>query len=79
MDQLSIEDARRIAARFVRGSLGEPEIVETDAGPAIVAINNQRKAGTSSFVLLQKRDGKYRLTAQGRLDGEGFSHASWGC
>lgn len=78
VDQLSLEDARRIAARFVRGSLGELEIVETDAGPAIVAINNQRKAGTSSFVLLQKRDGKYRIGMQGRLDGEGFSHASWG-
>ena len=65
VDQLSLEDARRIAARFVRGSLGELEIVETDAGPAIVAINNQRKAGTSSFVLLQKRDGKYRISSQG--------------
>ena len=52
--------------------------VETDDGPSIVAINNQRKAGTSSFILLQKRDGKYRITSQGRLDGAGFSHASWG-
>ena len=77
MDQLSLDQARRIASRFVRGSLGAMEIVETDAGPAIVAVNNQRKAGTSSFVLLQKRGGKYRLNAQGRLDMEGFSHASW--
>ncbi|HEX6285136.1 MAG TPA: hypothetical protein VFZ71_09690, partial [Pyrinomonadaceae bacterium] len=36
------------------------------------------KAGTSSFVLLEKRNGKYRISAQGRLDSEGFSHASWG-
>jgi predicted Ser/Thr protein kinase len=78
VDQLSLQEARRIAARFVRGSLGELEIVETDAGPAIVAINNQRKAGTSSFVLLHKRDGKYRISTQGRLDNQGFSHASWG-
>jgi serine/threonine protein kinase len=77
VDQLSMDQARRIAARFVRGSVGAMEIVETDAGPAIVAVNNQRKAGTSSFVLLQKRDGKYRLSAQGKLDTEGFSHASW--
>jgi serine/threonine-protein kinase len=77
MDQLSMDQARKIAARFVRGSLGAMEIVETDDGPAIVAVNNQRKAGTSSFVLLQKRDGKYRLAAQGKLDTEGFSHASW--
>ena len=77
LDQLSLDQARRIAGRFVRGSVGAMEIVETDEGPAIVAVNNQRKAGTSSFVLLQKRDGKYRLTAQGRLDTDGFSHASW--
>ncbi|HEU4794713.1 MAG TPA: serine/threonine-protein kinase, partial [Pyrinomonadaceae bacterium] len=78
VEELSLEEARRIAAKFVRGSLGDLEIVETDAGPAIVAINNQRKAGTSSFVLLQKRDGKYRLTSQGRLDTKGFTRASWG-
>ena len=77
VDQISLDQARKIAARFVRGSLGALAIVETDAGPAMVAINNQRKAGTSSFVLLQKRDGKYRLSAQGKLDAEGFSHASW--
>ena len=77
VDQLSLERARRIASRFVHGSLGAMEIVETDAGPAIVAVNNQRKAGTTSFVLLQKRDGRYRLSAQGKLDTEGFSHASW--
>ena len=77
VNELSLDQARKIAARFVRGSLGPLEIVETDAGPAIVAINNQRKAGTSSFVLLEKRDGKYRLSAQGRLDTDDFSHASW--
>ena len=77
VEQLTFDQARRIAGRFVRGSLGPVEIVDTDTGPAIVAINNQRKAGTSSFVLIEKRDGKYRLSAQGRLDTNGFSHANW--
>jgi hypothetical protein len=75
--ELSLEQARKIAAKFVRGSLGSMEIVETDAGPAIVAVNNQRRAGTSSFVLLEKRGGKYALSAQGRLDNLGFTHANW--
>jgi hypothetical protein len=57
--------------------VGDVKIVDTDSGPAIVAINNQRKAGTTNYLLLQKRDGKFRLSAQGRLDAEGFSHASW--
>src|SRR5687767_1939363 len=77
VEQLSVEQARKIAAKFVRGSLGPIEIVETDAGPAIVAINNQRKAGTSSFVLLEKRSGRFGVTAQGRLDAKGFTHANW--
>ena len=77
VEQLSLEQARKIAARFARGSVGPLEIVDTDSGPAIVVINNQRKSGNTNFLLLQKRDGKFRLSAQGRLDREGFSHASW--
>jgi tRNA A-37 threonylcarbamoyl transferase component Bud32 len=77
VEQLSLEQARKIAARFARGSVGDLEIVDTDSGPAIVVVNNQRKAGTTNFLLLQKRDGKFRQTGQGKLDGQGFTHASW--
>ena len=77
VEQLSLEQARKIAGRFARGSVGDLEIVDTDSGPAIVVVNSQRKAGTTNFLLLQKRDGKFRQTGQGKLDAEGFSHASW--
>jgi predicted Ser/Thr protein kinase len=77
VEQLSLDQARKIAARFAPRSVGDLEIVDTDSGPAIVVVNNQRKAGTTTFMLLQKRDGKFRLTAQGRLDAQGFSHANW--
>ena len=78
VEQLSVDQARKITARFARGgSIGPMEVVDTDSGPAIVVVNNQRKAGTTNFLVLQKRDGKYRLIAQGRLDTEGFSHANW--
>jgi serine/threonine protein kinase len=77
VEQLTLQQARKIAARFAKGAVGDLEIVDTDSGPAIVAINNQRKAGTTNYMLLQKRDGKFRLSAQGRLDTEGFSHANW--
>ena len=77
IDQLSLNEARRIASRFARGTVGDLEIVDTDSGPAIVAVNSQRKSGKTNFLLLQQRDGKYRLAAQGRLDMEGFSHANW--
>jgi serine/threonine protein kinase len=77
VEQLTVEQARKIAARFAKGSVGDLEIVDTDSGPAIVVINNQRKAGTTNFLLLQKQNGKFRLSAQGRLDAVGFSHANW--
>ncbi len=77
VEQLTLDQARKIAARFAKGSVGDVEIVDTDSGQAIVAINNQRKAGTTNYLVLQKQNGKFRLSAQGRLDTKGFSHASW--
>ena len=62
VEQLSLEQARKIAAKFARGVVGDLEIVDTDSGPAIVVVNSQRKAGTTNFLLLQKRDGKFRQT-----------------
>ena len=77
VDELSLEQARKIAARFANGVINDLEIVETELGPAIVVVNSQRKAGNTNFLLLQRRDGKYRLTARGRLDMNGFRHALW--
>ena len=76
-ETMSLEHARKIAGRFARGSVGDLAIVDTDTGPAIVVINHQRKSGKTNFLVLQKRDGKFRQTAQGRLDMDGFKHASW--
>ena len=75
-DNLTLERARKIAAGFSSGSLGSVQIVDTDAGQAIVAISNQRRSG-SSFFILEKRKGKYRISAKGRLDIEDFRRASW--
>ena len=78
VEVLTVDQARKIAARFVTGTVGPVEIVDMDSGPAIVVVNNQRKAGTTGFLVIQKRDNKYRVSAQGRLDTKGFTHASWG-
>ena len=76
-ETLSRDQARKIATRFARGAVGDVEIVDTDSGPAIVVVNSQRKSGNTNFLVLQKRDGKFRVTVQGRLDMDGFKHASW--
>lgn len=77
IEQLSIDQARKTAAKFITGSLGSVAIVDTDAGLAIVAVDQQRRSGKTSFVLLEKRNGRYRLSTQQPLDGKGFRHANW--
>ena len=77
IEQLSMDQARKTAAKFATGTIGAVAILDTDAGPAIVAVDNQRRSGKTSFLLLEKRNGKYRLTTQQPLDGKGFRHANW--
>jgi len=74
---LTMERARRIASNFSRGSLRAVQIVDTDSGEAIVAVNSQPQAGKSNFVILEARGGKYRVSSQGKLDIEGFRRATW--
>ena len=75
--ELTIEMARRIAAKFATGSLGTVQIMDTDSGSSIVAINNQRREGKTNFFILEKRNNRYRVTAQGALDMDGFRRATW--
>ena len=77
VEQLSLDQARKTAAKFATGSIGAVAILDTDSGPAIVAIDHQRRTGKTAFFLLEKRNGKYRLTSQEPLDGKGFRHANW--
>jgi hypothetical protein len=77
MEQLSLDQARKLAAKFANGTVGSVAIVDTDNGPAIVAVNHQRRAGKTGFLMLEKRKGKYRVTAQQPLDTKGFRHANW--
>lgn len=77
VEQLSVDQARKIADKFGTGVIGSVAIIDTDAGPAIVAVDSQRRAGKSNFLLLEQRNGKYRVSAQQPLDGAGFRHALW--
>jgi hypothetical protein len=77
IEQLSMDQARKLAAKFANGTVGSLAIVDTDNGQAIVAVNHQRKAGKTNFLMLEKRNGKYRVTTQQPLDTNGFRHANW--
>lgn len=77
VDQLSLDQARKTASKFATGSIGAVAILDTDSGPAIVAVDSQRRAGKTGFLLLEKRNGKYRVSSQQPLDATGFRQASW--
>jgi len=76
-EQLTMDQARKTAAKFATGSIGTIAVLDTDAGSAIVAVDLQRRTGKTCFMLLEKRNGKYRVSAQQPLDGNGFRHATW--
>ena len=77
VEQISMDQARKTAAKFATGTIGTIAIIDTDAGAAIVAIDHQRRTGKTGFLLLEKRNGKYRVSSQQALDGKGFRHANW--
>jgi serine/threonine protein kinase len=76
-EELTIEQARRTASKFARGSLGMVQVVDTDAGQAIVALSNHRKAGKTNFFVLEKSSDKYRISTQALLDSQGFHNGTW--
>ena len=77
LEELTSNEARRLAAKFARGVVGSVEVVDTDAGQAIVVVSIKRKAGKTSFFVLEKKQDKYQITAQGPLDCNGFTRATW--
>ncbi|HEV8367354.1 MAG TPA: serine/threonine-protein kinase [Pyrinomonadaceae bacterium] len=76
-DELTIDQAHRIASKFARGSLGMVQVVDTDAGQTIVALSNHRKLGKTNFFVLEKRNDKYHISTQASLDNQGFRSGTW--
>jgi hypothetical protein len=74
---LSLDEARKKVSLVSRGRATRLQIVETDSGPAIVSILDARKSGSTYFFVMEKRNGRYQVSARGPLDAEGFRSASW--
>lgn len=76
-DEISPSQARRIATSLTHGRPARLEVVSTEAGPAIVALQEAKRSGSTQFFVMEKRAGKYRIATHGLLDVEGFRHANW--
>jgi hypothetical protein len=74
---LSLDHARKIVTSVSHGSIGDVQVMRTAAGVALVAIHDERKAGTSHFFVMEKRGAGFRISARGLLDTPEFRHAKW--
>jgi serine/threonine protein kinase len=74
-ERLALDDARKNITALSRAT--DLEIVKTNAGPAIVAINEARRAGSTHFFVMEKHAGRFRVAVRSPLDTDGFRHAFW--
>jgi hypothetical protein len=76
---LTDQAARLIASSVVHRQIGEAHVVETERGPAIVAIHDERPTGTTHLFMLEARgtSGGYHVTGHAPLDVEDFRGAYW--
>jgi serine/threonine protein kinase len=77
---LSSDAARQIAASVsIDGKVSEARALRTARGTNIVAIRDERAAGTSHLFLLESRGatGGFRIAGRAPLDKEGFRGAQW--
>ena len=52
-------------------------VVRKGRGAAIVAIDDERRAGTSHLFMMERRGTRYRVTGRARLDTSDFRGVSW--
>jgi hypothetical protein len=75
--RLKLEQARKIAAGLSNGNVGGVQVIETDSGTAIVAVETLREKGKTNFLLIERGKGKYRVSMRGSLEFKGWQRASW--
>lgn len=74
---LSLDQARRVAASFSRGEIGDVTVMQTPDGPAIIAIHDESKTDKTHFFVLRRRGSGYRVTDRGLLDQPNFRVSKW--
>src|SRR5437667_1812183 len=62
---ISQAEARRLVASASHRRATRLEVVGTESGPAIVAVQEARRSGSTQFLVMEKRAGTYRVAARG--------------
>jgi serine/threonine protein kinase len=74
---LSPDAARQIARSVARGAIADVRVLMTDRDAAIVALREERRAGQTHMVLMEKDGTQYRITGKAALDAPEFRGARW--
>jgi serine/threonine protein kinase len=74
---LSAIGARQVISSLVPGTISSMQVVQTKSGPAMIAVSEARKSGTTHFFTLEKRGDAFRVTSKGELDTKEFRGATW--
>jgi predicted Ser/Thr protein kinase len=74
---LTVNEAQRIADSVSHGSLGDLKIVPTANGPAIVAVHEARRSGSTHLFMMERGSPGYHISARAPLDIAGFRGATW--
>jgi hypothetical protein len=74
---LSLEQARKVATSLTQGEVGDVAVMQTADGPAIIAIHEESKTGSTHFFVLKRRGSVYRVTDRGSLDLPNFHVSRW--
>jgi serine/threonine protein kinase len=74
---MTLERARKIAATGSPGYVGKVQILQTAAGAAVAAIQDERIVGAARFLIMEKRGGAFRVSARGPLDTKTFRNGDW--
>jgi predicted Ser/Thr protein kinase len=77
LSPLSLDAARRIVDSFSHGKVADVRVVRKGRGAAIVAIHDERRAGTSHLFIMERRGKRYRVTGRAPLDAKGFRGVNW--
>ncbi|HEX8710204.1 MAG TPA: serine/threonine-protein kinase [Pyrinomonadaceae bacterium] len=74
---LSLDAARRLVRNVAHGDIGDVRVVRTGRDPAVLAIHDERRAGTSHLFLMERSGQRYRVTGNAPLDVPEFRGANW--
>jgi serine/threonine protein kinase len=74
---LTSDRARQIISSVSHGTMGDVAVVPATTGAAIVAVHEERRAGTTHFFVLERNGNSYRIAAHGPLDDARFRGAKW--